>query len=167
VDVIDGIRAAMRRHLRTHVGMTVADLAREVGVVDQTLSRFIDEHAPTTPRGVNLRRIQQWADERGIAIADAFEAAEELERRVSAVGSLTGYRLGEIAGQAKAVRRMLVSALDEQERVILGLEQAFQELRSVPLAPLTPNATPEELEAATARQLRLDAEEARARAREA
>lgn len=78
------------------------------------------------------------------------------------VGS-DAYMRGVIAGQARAVRQMLAAALEEQDRLIVGLDRLHSGTIGVVLP--TPNATPEALEAATARQHELDAAAARAKAR--
>lgn len=64
----------------------------------------------------------------------------------------------EVRGRSIEVEALLAYALERQRLLTQALAQA---------SGLTPNATPEALEAATARQLKLDAEAADARAREA
>jgi transcriptional regulator with XRE-family HTH domain len=148
---------------------TQAELAQDVGVSEGTISRWLSAKSPPK-RGLSV--LVTWAERQPSYAVPSATAVRVREVAPNAKP------LAELRGQARAVLSMLQAVIAEQQQLVEGLEpwsfidDALSAERGLSgndpsVGFLTPNATPEELEAATARQLRLDAEEARARAREA
>lgn len=134
-------------------------LAKLMAVREQTVSEW--RAGSYRPEGADLVRLASILhvpteslrqDDEGYVVATGNAA------RVREPAAAYEARTAELRGRSIEVEALLAYALERQRLLTQSLGEA---------ATLTPNATPEELEAATARQLQADAEAGRGKAREA
>lgn len=148
--------------LRMKTKLNQTAFGKLAGVTRQTVGEW--ERGESDPSKLNQQAL------RDIAAALESPLAGSARVGVTASGTLTtapavreerAYytaHTAELRGRSMEVEALLAYALERQRLLTQSLGEA---------ATLTPNATPEELEAATARQMKADAEAGLAKAREA
>lgn len=154
-DTVELARTAIRELLATDRTLTVAALAREMGLGHQTLSHFVKDGSEVVPRPHVWQEIKKWWEARKAredntawrkALKDAVPTANPYAYRTTSTGSTRGrtregptgegpispafgaYYAGIAIGMAGAVRRSMQSAIEEQDRLMDHLALMTAEL---------------------------------------
>ena len=111
VDVKQAI-ALLRQYAAS---VTPAAAAREIGLQRSAVTRWLNDG--DEPKGKNRRLLLEWAAQR------LYDAGARAGSGYVREPARDAYALGVLRGQAEAVRRHLLSALAEHDKIMEGLDR--------------------------------------------